>query len=353
MTADAIGRGMVGTGLATLGMMLYEAGIVNTKAPRTDRAGRDMGESLGDPGNTIDWGPFTQQIERISPLANAILFGAYFMQATEQDELQKRMEELEEQEKTGRLSTREELQLRGLRETEGDRDVLQRGKGALSNFAAAAAAGAASIGSVVTEQPVFTGVTRAREALDDPGGRALDVIGRQVGSIVPSGAAVFARLIDPKLRDPRSAAEHLRARIPGLSTSVRPKRDALGGEVEVPLGLRLMNLMSPGRLSEDKTAGDTPEAKARRILDETGVEIQRLAQDKKMGETPDQLVERQRITGEILVEELADLYDARAYNAMDPAEKADKVRERIARARRRGNAAAKEARLRELRAKQR
>ncbi|KQS04529.1 hypothetical protein ASG11_09930 [Sphingomonas sp. Leaf357] len=84
----------------------------------------------------------------------------------------------------------------------------------------------------------LSGMSSALEALNDPDRSAESFFSRTAGSIVvPTLAAQVAQVSDPVLRQASGPADRIRSRIPGLSDSLRPRRDVFGRPVEAGGGL--------------------------------------------------------------------------------------------------------------------
>jgi hypothetical protein len=94
---------------------------------------------------------------------------------------------------------------------------------------------AAATGKVVTDQPFLQGVTRVTEALQEPERRGGAWVRSMAGSVVPAVVGAVARGTNmpegsdsPVQSDPKTVAEAIKARIPGLSRSVPTKLDVFG-----------------------------------------------------------------------------------------------------------------------------
>lgn len=295
---DRAGRGMVGTTIMGLGMMMASNGMLTVKPGRTDRVQRDTGEAMGDPGNSIDFGPLNGQIDRMAPIANLLLLGAYLVKGYEAENPQQELEAL--QAKSERTAE-DEMRLQAL-QNQQEEDGARLFE---SSYGQAIATALGSIGSVIVEQPVFSGVSRVQDALNDPLRAAKQVGYAQVGSLIPAGVAAIARTVDDRRRDTETFGETMKARLPFLSKSVPEKLDALGEPIIEPLSVRLANLVSPARLSSDRTAGNSESAMVRRLIQGENITVSRISQDKKGGETLRQARDRQRTTGDFIRQRLS------------------------------------------------
>ncbi len=119
------------------------------------------------------------------------------------------------------------------------RDALKSGEDPTEKVKQAVA----NVSSNLYDQAYLNGLTDLMDALRDPIRYGERFATRQVGGFVPfSGAArQAAQVIDPTKRDPSGPVETLKTGIPGLSSTVRPQRNAFGAEVKqgIPLPVRV------------------------------------------------------------------------------------------------------------------
>jgi hypothetical protein len=334
VTVDRIGRGATGTAIMALGAVMASNGMLTVKPGRTDRAGRETGEVTGDPGNTIDFGPLNGQIDRLSPLGNLLLLGAYGVKGYEEKSSGGAIAELEAKSKR---SSAEEQRLQALKqrkEEEGTR--LTEGP-----WGGAIAASLGAIGNTIIEQPVFSGVKRVEDVLADPVKATQRAFNSQIASFIPAGVGAAARVIDPERRQTETLGETLRARIPFASSGGQAKLDALGTPIAEPLSVRLANLISPMRLSTDRTSGTGIDAKVRRILDQYDIPLSAVTTRTKEGESQDQARTRQQIVGKEIRDRVASILPG--LEQIAPNQRADYVALQINRARTNANARAKAA----------
>jgi hypothetical protein len=74
------------------------------------------------------------------------------------------------------------------------------------------------------------------QAVHDPAGNlAQKFITRQAGSLVPAGVANIAETIDPTVRRPKTVAQGIESRIPGLTSAAPPVTDVVGKSVQRPV----------------------------------------------------------------------------------------------------------------------
>lgn len=82
---------------------------------------------------------------------------------------------------------------------------------------------------IMSNQTYLKGMSAGLDALTSPEDyKRQQFISQQVASIVPSFVAGIARSYDPVQRYPKSTWEAIKARFPGLSTTVMPRRTAFG-----------------------------------------------------------------------------------------------------------------------------
>ncbi|WP_149522691.1 hypothetical protein [Sphingomonas montanisoli] len=96
----------------------------------------------------------------------------------------------------------------------------------------------ASVAQNLSSKTWLSGVADLTKMVDDPGRYAGSWLQRTAGGIaVPALVAQTARSIDPYQREARSILDTIRARIPGLSQGVEPRRDVWGQPVRNSGGL--------------------------------------------------------------------------------------------------------------------
>jgi hypothetical protein len=103
----------------------------------------------------------------------------------------------------------------------------------------------------VTQKTFVRGVADLIEALEDPDRYGERYVQRLAGSVIPAGVAQAARLNDPVLREVNSVLDQIRSRIPGLSSSLPPRRN-IWGEPIVLTGALGPDMISPIYTSEQK-----------------------------------------------------------------------------------------------------
>jgi len=86
----------------------------------------------------------------------------------------------------------------------------------------------ASISKNLTNQTWLKGPSDVIEAIGDPDRYGQNYINGMLASLVPAGVGWLARTDDPYLRESRTLLDSFRARLPGLSEGLFPKRDIYG-----------------------------------------------------------------------------------------------------------------------------
>lgn len=126
---------------------------------------------------------------------------------------------------------------------------------------------AASITGNLANKTWLSGISDLVGTIEDPERNADRMMQRLAGSLaVSAGTAQVARIMDPTARKTDTMADAVRARIPGLSTGLMPKRDVWGNEVVNEGGVGL-DIVSPIYTS---TAKDDP---VNRALLDAGVSV--------------------------------------------------------------------------------
>ena len=143
-----------------------------------------------------------------------------------------------------------------------------------ASFGGQVSAGALGGAKAVVSQSFLQGTSALLDAVNDPQRSADKYIKQQVASIVPTLANDIAKATDPSQRQANTAYEAVKARIPFLSQTLSPKRDAFGNPVQQKSPDALDTLINPFRPSKIPTSTDL------------GNELRRL-QDEKLGTLPD------------------------------------------------------------------
>lgn len=186
-----------------------------------------------------------------------------------------------------------------------------------------------SMSSNIVSKTYLTGITNILEAIQAPNKRWHEYMKKQVGSLIPAGSAMLARMDDPTLKETETLMDAMRARIPGYARSLPPRRNIFGDPVLLEGGL------GPDAISPIYTSSEKHDPVVDEIVKQ-GVQLSMPSRflggssfsqtDPITKETPihgipleleqyDKLV---RYTGEGLKEDLAELFDRESYqNASD------------------------------------
>lgn len=110
----------------------------------------------------------------------------------------------------------------------------------------------ASIMQNLSSKTWLSGIGDMVQAVDDPARYADNWWQRFAGSaVVPAGVAQIARSVDPTLREADSTLDAIRARVPGISNTLEPKRDVWGQPITREGGVG-PDLLSPAYVSRAK-----------------------------------------------------------------------------------------------------
>ena len=107
----------------------------------------------------------------------------------------------------------------------------------------------AAIATNITNKTFLAGLTDMVNAFSDPVRYGDRWANRLVASPVPSAVAAYARSEDPNFRDVQTMTDAIKARIPGQSETILPKRDVFGEALPRP-GDFWSRFLSPVQVSE-------------------------------------------------------------------------------------------------------
>ena len=111
----------------------------------------------------------------------------------------------------------------------------------------------ASVSKNLTSKTWLSGPSELIKAVSDPDRYGQRYIQRLAGTVVPTGVAQVAQVHDPYLREARTILDTIKARVPGLSEGLLPRRDIWGEPIQLEGGLG-PDLLSPvyeSRLNHD------------------------------------------------------------------------------------------------------
>lgn len=187
----------------------------------------------------------------------------------------------------------------------------------------------ASVMQNLASKTWLSGLSSITEAIADPDRYAGNLTERLGGSIaIPTGVAQIARTLDPIQREVNGLVEAIKARVPGLSQSLEPKRDVWGQPIEKEGGIG-PDILSPLWTS---TAKNDPVNKA---LLAAGAHIgkpSRSVGDREM--TAEEYGAFQGRSGKLANERMRTLVQSDGWKALDGADRKDKVSDVLGDARR-------------------
>ena len=108
-----------------------------------------------------------------------------------------------------------------------------------------------SISRNITSKTYLRGISEFIAATAEPDRYMKDYVQRLVATAVPAGVAQIERIADPVYRDAHSILEEMRARVPGYSKDLPPRRNLWGKPIVLGGGLG-PDIMSPIYTSEEK-----------------------------------------------------------------------------------------------------
>lgn len=92
----------------------------------------------------------------------------------------------------------------------------------------------ASVANNITSKTYAQGMANTLDLVMDPDRNGERVLGSLAGSFIPTIVANTEKVVDPDLQEIRSITDRLLSRIPGLSSSLAPRRDLLGDVITNP-----------------------------------------------------------------------------------------------------------------------
>ncbi|WP_070152610.1 thermonuclease family protein [Sphingobium phenoxybenzoativorans] len=175
----------------------------------------------------------------------------------------------------------------------------------------------ASIVQNLSSKTWLSGMSGVIEAINDPT-RYADSFLQRLGSsfAVPAGVAQLARTVDPTMREAESVLDAVRARVPGLSKTLEPRRDIWGQPIVMEGGLG-PDIVSPVRQS---TRENDPVTKA--LLD-AGVHISKPPEKDDM--TAREYGQFHELSGSIAKDQIGELVTTPEWKGMDREDKQHEV----------------------------
>lgn len=113
-----------------------------------------------------------------------------------------------------------------------------------------AAAGVMAVSKNVVNKTYMSGIADTMEVFSDPDRYGPAYVQRFAGSTVPAGVAHVERIMDPTLRDARTAVDLMRSRVPGYSKDLPARKNLWGDPILLGGGLG-PDIVSPIYTSKD------------------------------------------------------------------------------------------------------
>lgn len=185
----------------------------------------------------------------------------------------------------------------------------------------------ASVSKNLINKTWLSGPADLIQAVSDPDRYGERYVERFLSTAIPTGVAQVARTQDPILRDARDALDAIKARVPGLSTDLLPRRDIWGEPIELggSLGPDLLSPIYQSRINNDPVnqelleLGIYPAKLDRKIR---GVEL-----------TPEQYDEYQRLAGRFAKYQLDGLVALEGWRDLPPFARREAITNTIRKAR--------------------
>jgi hypothetical protein len=189
----------------------------------------------------------------------------------------------------------------------------------------------ASIMSNLANKTWLSGVSSLVEGLSDPQRYADSWLQRTVGAFaVPAGVAGAARALDPVARKREDVFDAVKARIPGLSDNLLPRRDVFGEPV--PIDGVGPDFLSP--FSQTMARNDPVVAEMMRIGKGVSAPGKQFTQDgERLDYTPEQYDRYHEVAGRLTYNRLLGLIGSEAYSKMSEPAKHKAATKAIAAAR--------------------
>lgn len=178
----------------------------------------------------------------------------------------------------------------------------------------------------LTNKTWLSGISSGLEAISDPDRYLDSFLSRTAGAIVvPSVVAQLARTNDPIMREARGPIDRIRSRVPGLSSSLLPRRDVFGEP------MRAQNALGPDLVSPLFTSNGKNDPTIDALLS-AGVSISPLqrsytVEGKRVEWTPKQYDALQALTGRGAKSALDALTGSGDWLGMSSDEQEDAVRD--------------------------
>lgn len=278
--AKSFGRATTGTLAIMTGMALAQAGKATGGWPSEDQKKASQWQQEGRTENSVFLDGKWRKLTGISPLGNLVALGAQMHQ-----------------------------DLNNPNHTISDR-IAGAGLGTARAF---------------LDQSFMRGVQDLVEGVTNQSGKGATRLAKSaVGSFVPTAVADLTNVVDPRIRDPETVPEALKARIPGLSFEVPVKLDEFGHPQTMTRKEAVTRLADPFLSREPETTGNALKTELARL----GVAVPTVSRDKNAAgeaETTDRHRERQTAIGAERERALTELFAMPTYRRMDDESKTDVV----------------------------
>lgn len=272
--SQTIGRSVTGSSLIVLGWKLAAAGLA-TGLYEEDRGDREVQKASGRSPMAVKIGNAWHQIGSFSPIGNLIAIGAALYREKNRPP------------------------------KEGEDPP---------NLPAAVIPIAAR---TMMEQPMLKGVSGVADAIKEPGSRGTTLIGRTLGSAIPTIVSDVGALTDDRRREARTIKDRIITRIPIVRRSLPEDVDVFGR----PLESRRTGVVDP---TLSTTANDEPFIKELIRLDVGIVKTNR-----KSGEDEAKYREKILAQGKEIAKELARLTDSVAYKLASDDDKREMIKDKV------------------------
>jgi hypothetical protein len=273
-----MGRGITGTAIMYVGKELYDADLIATSWPKTERERRQW-ELEGKKSNSIKIGGKWRTAAVLGPAGLALVVGGHFGQ--------------------------------GLKET--------------GSYIGALKQATLGVGESLVEQTFIRGMNAVVEALTSPERYSDKWLKQTAGSVIPTIISDIARGLDPLERRYDTPYEALKARIPGVRETLEPRIDVMGEEL-IRGGNFIETLIDPTRPSNIKVTEVIVEL---RRLSDAGHSITPTGFGRREGWkslTPEQNTRLLQRAGQVLEANLSRLVKLEGYKKASDQEKAKKIK---------------------------
>jgi len=282
--SQAIGRGIIGTGVMYIGIELFKKGLLSLDYPKTDRERRQW-ELEGRKENSIKMGGKWRSVAVLGPAGFVLITGGYYQQAIEESG---------------------------------------------SHFEAMAQASLGGFTSL-KDQTFLRGINQFTKALENPESFALSYFANLIASGIPTIVSDIGRVSDPFERRTGASREGffapLKARVIGARQTLEERRDVLGRPLE-RAGNAIETMIDPSRPSRIKSSMVVEELKR---LAEAGFYSTptTFADEKSYTKVlnPEQISYLQEKAGSMLEGKLEKLFELPAYKKLGDDEKKKKIQD--------------------------